>query len=54
VRRRLITFLAALVVAAFLIVGGYHLGQRQPYCPTEDSCRIDYRHGRWFIEPTVP
>jgi hypothetical protein len=23
-------------------------------CPTEDSCRIDYRDGHWIITPIVP
>ena len=24
------------------------------YCPTEDSCDIDYRNGTWWITPTIP
>lgn len=23
-------------------------------CPTEDSCRIDYHDGAWYITPQVP
>lgn len=25
-----------------------------PNCPTEDSCSIDYRDGRWVITPIIP
>lgn len=25
-----------------------------PNCPTEDSCDIDYRDGRWVITPIIP
>lgn len=25
-----------------------------PYCPTEDSCKIDYRDGKWTISPDNP
>jgi hypothetical protein len=24
------------------------------FCPTEDSCDIDYRDGYWYVTPTVP
>lgn len=26
----------------------------QPYCPTEDSCSVDYRDGRWHIREETP
>lgn len=26
----------------------------QPYCPTEDSCSIDYRDGSWHIDEVTP
>lgn len=26
----------------------------RPYCPTEDSCSIDYRDGSWHIEEVTP
>lgn len=25
-----------------------------PSCPTEDSCRVDYRAGVWYVIPTIP
>lgn len=26
----------------------------EPYCPTEDSCQIDYYHGKWRITEVTP
>lgn len=26
----------------------------EPYCPSEDSCEIDYRDGRWHITEVTP
>lgn len=26
----------------------------RPYCPTEDSCSIDYHNGSWHIEEVTP
>lgn len=26
----------------------------QPYCPTEDSCQIDYHDGKWHITEVTP
>jgi len=40
----LIGFLAGLIVA----------GMAGQQCPTEDSCRADYRDGRYVITPVVP
>ena len=40
----LVGFLLGLVVAALA----------SPDCPTEDSCRADYRDGRYVITPVVP
>jgi hypothetical protein len=28
--------------------------QNAPYCPSEDSCRVDYRDGKWFIIEQTP
>lgn len=25
-----------------------------PRCPSEDSCRVDYRDGVWYVVPTIP
>jgi hypothetical protein len=43
--------IAALILAYVL---GLAHGRLTPYCPTEDSCTIDYREGSWHIEPTIP
>jgi len=24
------------------------------YCPTEDSCKLEYRGGYWYVTPQVP
>ena len=32
----------------------YQHQPEQPYCPTEDSCSIDYRDGSWHIEEVTP
>lgn len=43
-------------------VAGMSIPQHKTYrapititgCPTEDSCKIDYRHGVWQITPDTP
>lgn len=59
-RLRLLVWTAA--VAALFAVAGYGLGLAQGLqrgqppvdCPTEDSCEVDYRDGRWHITPVTP
>lgn len=44
--------IAVIIVAAY---GASHLvASDQPECPTEDSCAIDYRDGRWHITEEAP
>jgi len=45
---------AALAAAGFL--GGLYVDTRHDdvYCPTEDSCAVDYDDGRWSVTPTQP
>ncbi len=28
--------------------------EREPYCPTEDSCSISYEHGKWTVSEVTP
>ena len=56
-RIEVIIALAALVMVVF--IAGFCLADdmwrdRQADCPTEDSCRIDYRDGGWVIEEVTP
>lgn len=30
------------------------LAAQAPNCPEEDSCAVDYRDGRWYIEEVKP
>lgn len=50
--------LALVALSVALITVGVVLGMAaepaQPDCPTEDSCTIDYRDGRWYITPDIP
>lgn len=36
------------VTLGWLAAGGH------PYCPTEDSCVVDYRDGAWHIVEVTP
>lgn len=50
-----VAFAAAALALAF--VAGLHVGRveaEQPPCPSEDSCRADYRDGAWHIIPLSP
>jgi len=51
-------WLAVVVLAVAILVGtftlGYVIGDRQPDCPTEDSCRPIYEDGSWQIVPVIP
>jgi hypothetical protein len=41
-----------IVIGVF--VGGFSSrGDASPYCPTEDSCHIDFRNGEWHITEEV-
>lgn len=46
------------VIAISVMIGGgigYAVNDNpQPNCPTEDSCKIDYMHGKWVITPDIP
>lgn len=48
--------LVAAVILAIVFIAGVVVGAetRQPYCPEEDSCVVDYRDGAWHIEEVVP
>lgn len=44
-------------VGVGIILGGAITSPHQPgkpYCPTEDSCTVDYRDGTWYIEEVTP
>lgn len=59
---------AGIAIAAFTLVflgfalGGYSEIQRNdrqnqqyaPFCPTEDSCRAEYKGGHWWIIEQTP
>jgi hypothetical protein len=51
------------LVAPLLLLAGVLVGIlvcqtveaiQQPHCPTEDSCTVDYRDGRWHITEDTP
>lgn len=47
-----LTVAIALAVVAFLVgtlFGVAIAEEKKPYCPTEDSCSIDYSNGEWII-----
>jgi hypothetical protein len=46
----------AIAFAAVGVLAGTMIDSpaEQPSCPTEDSCKIDYRDGQWIITPDVP
>ena len=49
----------SVVLVTIVFIAGVTLGWLagtggQPYCPTEDSCVVDYRDGAWYIEEVVP
>lgn len=50
--------LAAVLFSAGLVVGAGTYGVVdqvvEPHCPTEDSCAVDYRNGRWHITEVTP
>jgi hypothetical protein len=50
-------WIAALIVALILSLSWNVIlatKSDQPVCPTEDSCAIDYSHGRWHITRVIP
>jgi hypothetical protein len=47
----------AAFIAGVLLSGGLVASWRayeKPYCPTEDSCQIDYSHGHWTVTEQQP
>lgn len=49
--KRRVAMLAA-ILGAFMI--GHAVGQTpEPFCPTEDSCIVDYHGGKYHIYPEV-
>lgn len=54
-RRRLILAASAAVLALAAFGAGWatHTPDR-PSCPTEDSCDVDYRDGRWVVVEVTP
>ncbi len=54
-RTKITAALLTLIGLSGSFVAGYATHtSNQPNCPTEDSCSIDYNHGQWHIEPTIP
>jgi len=50
-----VAFAAAALALAF--AAGLHIGRTESEpvaCPSEDSCRADYRDGAWHIIPLSP
>jgi len=54
IHRRVMVIGTAVLLILAAYVAGFALGDWQPYCPTEDSCQIDYSDGRWHVTPDVP
>lgn len=50
--RTFTAFVSGFILAGTLTVGW--INYNRPYCPQEDSCRIDYRHGEWHITEVTP
>jgi len=48
--------LAAFAIAWCVFALGALVGHSidQPYCPTEDSCTVDYHDGQWTITEVTP
>lgn len=47
----------ATFLAGFMLSGGLLATWRaydQPDCPTEDSCTVQYEHGKWHISEATP
>lgn len=52
-----VAYIAAALALAFcvgLLTGRAEAAAEQPHCPSEDSCRPDYRDGRWHIIELQP
>lgn len=44
-------------IAGALLSGGLLASWRayeRPYCPTEDSCSVDYHDGAWHVTEVTP
>jgi hypothetical protein len=53
IRKITITLLATVIFGAGMGAEKVLTQDRKPYCPTEDSCKIDYHDGEWHITPEV-
>jgi len=51
-----LTGVVAACVATLIFTAGLGVATTdvRPYCPTEDSCAVDYADGRWTVRPVVP
>jgi hypothetical protein len=50
--RRIALALTSAVIGALAALG--ITNALEPHCPTEDSCTVDYRDGRWHITKDTP
>ena len=52
--------LSSVLGGALMALAGFVVGvnvpdhDNQPSCPTEDSCAIDYHHGKWTVTEVQP
>lgn len=47
----MVLFILMAVGAFFLLLT---MKSDQPYCPTEDSCTVEYHDGAWHVKEIVP
>lgn len=53
-------YLSSVIGGALMALAGFVVGvnvpnhDNQPYCPTEDSCTVDYSHGEWRVTEVQP
>lgn len=53
--RHLQSFVAGALLATTVAVGWVRThGPEEPYCPTEDSCAVDYSDGKWTVTEVTP
>lgn len=53
-RRNVLLVMVLLAIAAGFFSGWYAANSKDAYCPTEDSCRVDYSHGHYTIVEVTP
>lgn len=48
--------LSAFVAGVLLSGGMFGLvrAYQTPHCPQEDSCQVDYSHGKWTVTEVTP